>query len=342
MKITFFEALKGLDTKKDHLIATVVSGPETGERVILSKGKYVCFGADGLLEDHIQYLQTLEGIGMTTINDQEIYYEQLQGRPKVVICGGGHVGLAFARLCSLLKYETTVIEDRPYFADEARKTGADHVICDDFTHALETLEGDPQTCFVVMTRGHRYDMDCLRQVLKKPRAYAGLMASRSRTGTIRKTLLDEGYPEDDVMQIYMPVGLKIGSETPEEIAVSAASQIIKILSERKKKVQMPREIMKTVLESEPGSRYILATIIRRTGSGPRDAGTKMLVGMDGLAAGTVGGGCSEAEVIQIARQMLHTGQRFRRHVIDLRPVSIDEEEGMACGGRIDVFLEVIE
>ncbi len=159
---------------------------------------------------------------------------------------------------------------------------------------------------------------------------------------IRRALFEEGFPEDHVARIYMPIGLEIGSETPEEIAVSVASQIIQVLSRGKRKAQMPREIMKTVLEGEPGSRYVLATIIRRTGAGPRDAGTKMLVCEDGRVVGTVGGGCSEAEVLQIARQMLHTGERFRRHMIDLRPADIDEDEGMACGGRTEVFLEIVE
>ena len=294
MKIAFFKALSDLDMQKDHLLTVVVSGPETGERAILCEDR-VLYGCEGGTPDSCrQQLQALSGIGMTKIGDQEIFYEQLHGQPKVVICGGGHVGLALARLCSLLKYETTVIEDRPYFADEAGRTGADHVICDDFVHALEQFEGDLETCFVVMTRGHRYDVDCLRLILNKKRAYAGLMASRSRAGMIRRALLEEGFPEDHVARIYMPIGLEIGSETPEEIAVSVASQIIQVLSRGKRKAQMPREIMKTVLEGEPGSRYVLATIIRRTGSGPRDAGTKMLVCEDGRVVGTVGGGCSEA------------------------------------------------
>ena len=342
MKIAFFKALSDLDMQKDHLLTAVVSGPDTGERAILCEDRMIYGCEGGTLASGRQQLQALSGIGMTKIGDQEIYYEQLHGQPKVVICGGGHVGLALARMCSLLKYETTVIEDRPHFADEASRTGADHVICNDFAHALEQLEGDCETCFVVMTRGHRYDMDCLRLILNKKRAYTGLMASRSRADMIRKTLLDEGFHEDDVRQVNMPVGLKIGSETPEEIAVSVAAQIIQVLSEGKKRAQVPREIMKTVLEGEPGSRYVLATIIRRTGAGPRDAGTKMLVCGDGRVVGTVGGGCGEAEVLQIARQMLHTGERFRRHMIDLQPADIDENEGMACGGRTEVFLEIVE
>ena len=342
MNISFSETLKGLDMQKTHLIAAVVSGPEAGERAILSENQCIYGDEAGFLSRHLPVLQTLAGIGMTEIEGREIYYEQLAGRPRIIICGGGHVGLALSRLCAILKYEVTVIEDRPCFADEARKTGAEHVICDDFVHALGELAGDEESCFVVMTRGHRYDMDCLRMILKKPRAYTGLMASRSRTGMIARTLLDEGFPEGEVAQIHMPVGLAIGSETPEEIAVSVAAQIIQILSARKKRAQMPREIMKTVCDGRLGSRYVLATIIRRIGSGPRDAGTKMLVGEDGRAVGTVGGGCSEAEVIRIARGMLAGGEKTKRHMINLRPYDVNEEEGMACGGQTEVFLEVLE
>lgn len=341
MRMAFFEFLSRLDMQKKHLTVTVVSGPEAGEKAVLSEDTCVYCSKDGLLASHLPQLRSLEGIGLTTINGQEVFYEQLQGRPKLVICGGGHVGLALTRLCAFLKYEVTVIEDRPHFAEEAKKAGAEHVICDDFAHALRAFQSDRGTCFVVMTRGHRYDMDCLRQILSKPRSYVGLMASKSRTDMISQTLRSEGFSEDAVKGICMPVGLAIGSETPEEIAVSVAAQIIQTLSAGKRRSQLPREILKMVSGGAAGSPFVLATIIRRTGSGPRNAGTKMLISADGQTAGTIGGGCSEAEVLRIACQMLSDGECCRRHVINLRPADISEEDGMACGGQIEIFLEVV-
>ncbi len=344
MNIAFFEILKGLDMRRKHLIATVISGPESGERVILSEGRCVCGGEEGLLAEHMPELRALEGVGIAVIGDQEVYYEELQGRPKIVICGGGHVGLALAGLLVQLRAEVTVIDDRPMYADLARETGADRVICDSFQQALAAVEDDRNIYFVIMTRGHRFDMVCLKEIMKKPHAYIGLMASRKRAAMIRQTIVEEGFSEAEAEALHVPIGLKIGAETPDEIAVSVAAELIKVHSEGRKRAQMPKEITETVLHAGTGELpCVLATIIHRKGSGPRDAGTKMLIRADGRTVGTVGGGCNESAVITLARRMMAApdGPKCIRHLIDLRFDDTESEDGMACGGTMEVFLEMI-
>lgn len=114
----------------------------------------------------------------------------------------------------------TVLEDRPYFADRVRELGADQVLCDAFSQSLERISGSADTYFLVLTRGHRYDRECLEKILHKPYAYVGMMASRGRSALLKKQMAEEGFDEKALDEIHTPVGLSIHAETPEEIAVS--------------------------------------------------------------------------------------------------------------------------
>ena len=137
--------------------------------------------------------------------------------------------------------------------------------------------------------------------------------------------------------MYTPIGLDIGGETPAEIAISILAQIIQVKS------QMPqsgytREIQKTL--DGQREKLVMATIISRRGSAPRAIGTKMLIAGDGKCVGTIGGGCAESEIIRKAQRMLQVDMAPCRFFVDMTGEDA-EEEGMVCGGTIEVFLEKI-
>lgn len=272
---------------------------------------------------------------------QQIFVETFGSRPELVLCGGGHVAMAVLRLAQFLGLPVTLIEDRPYFADQARAAGAQRVICDSFGHALEEIRGGQDVYFVIMTRGHRHDKICLESILRKPHAYAGMMGSRSRVRLLKETLQKEGFSQEELDGLHAPIGLDIGSETPEEIAVSVMGEIICVKNKAHKTSILPDEIRDALLQPEE---KVLATIVRRKGSAPRQVGTKMVIFRDGHTAGTIGGGCMEAEVITHGRELLREGDgsgRFR--LIHLNMTNQDAEEaGMVCGGTQDVFLEILK
>ncbi len=261
---------------------------------------------------------------------------------RLVICGAGNVGLSLIRIAKLTGFYVICIDDREEFVRKAREAGADEGICADFADALRGIRGDAGTYFVVVTRGHQCDFDCLRAILRLPRAYAGMMGSRRRTVIMRQQLLQEGIPEEDLDELRAPIGLPIGSQTPEEIAVSILAEIIA----RKNKTAPDTPLSRRLLDElqEPKVPAILATIIARSGSAPREVGTKMLIRADGTLEGTIGGGLSEAEVIRAGREML-----CRKDKPDLHPVVIhvtfqDDPsvmDGMLCGGAQDVMMEYI-
>lgn len=270
---------------------------------------------------------------------------------ELVICGGGYVSIPIVKMGKMLGYHVTVLEERPLYADRARQAGADEVICDTFTAALERIEGGADTYFVVVTRGHRYDVECLRSILNKKSAYVGMMGSRVRSGEVRKTLAEDGFSEEVIAGLHSPIGLPIGGETPEEIAVSVMAELVQVKNQLQKQRKeaglrhIPAEYYHEILQAllaDDSRRRCLATITARKGSAPRSVGTRMVIFEDGVCAGTIGGGCVEAEVVQEALYMLRNDiWESKTLQINMLPEQA-EEEGMVCGGIIEISLEPID
>ena len=147
---------------------------------------------------------------------------------KLLILGAGHIARPLATMAKILGYEVVVVDDRPSFANSARFNTADTIICNDFERALDAIDINPQTFVVIITRGHRYDKVCLRKVINQPASYIGMIGSRKRVKALISELEEEGVSSELLQKLYSPIGLKIGAETPEEIAVSILSELIKV------------------------------------------------------------------------------------------------------------------
>jgi len=181
-----------------------------------------------------------EGLKPCTHNAANMAYQLILQPPvselKLLILGGGHIGLPLATMGKLLGYEVTVVDDRLSFANPTRFKNADRVICNDFAKSLDDLVIDPQTYVVIVTRGHRHDKVCLKKVIDKPAGYIGMIGSRRRVKAMLEELQQEGIPAEMLAKLYSPIGLKIGAETPEEIAVCILGEIIKVQKEKLNKI----------------------------------------------------------------------------------------------------------
>ncbi len=155
-----------------------------------------------------------------------IYIEVVEAKPVFVVVGGGHVGRAVAKLADFLDFHVAVIDDREDFADAALIPEADEVICDDFEVALRQYPIDGNTSIVLVTRGHKQDELSLRCCLGRGAGYLGMIGSKRRTATVLEHLRDEGFPAEELEKIRTPIGLDIGAETPEEIAISILAEVI--------------------------------------------------------------------------------------------------------------------
>jgi xanthine dehydrogenase accessory factor len=270
-------------------------------------------------------------------------YCELPGREKrLVVCGGGHVSIPVIRIARMLGLAVTVLEDRPAFAENARRAGAERVICAPFDEGLGQIPGDGDTFFVIVTRGHGSDLACLEAISRKPHAYIGMIGSRRRVALVKACLVDErGCDPAVIGAVHMPIGLDIAAQTPEEIAVAIMAEIIGVKNRGGRNAVWPRELLQAILDPAADGPRALATVVERRGSAPRGAGARMLVWPDGKALGTVGGGLLESEVIQAARGRLLAGDTapcLHRAALD---AGLAAGDGMACGGEVTLLIEII-
>jgi len=157
--------------------------------------------------------------------EHELLVEPVLAKPRLVVVGGGHVGLALARMASLLEYQVTVIEDRPEFAARERFPEGVEVMQGDVVRTLETMDIAWNTFIVVATRGHKLDSHALRAAVRSDARYVGLLGSRRKTILIARMLRDEGIPEERLREVHAPIGLDLGGRTPGEIALSVLAEI---------------------------------------------------------------------------------------------------------------------
>ena len=328
---------------KDNILVTVVEGQGNGARFFFSEGKLLAETGEALLsETEKAILSGSEESGIMEAGGRKIFVEHLRKTNRLVICGGGHVAQQAAFLASRAGFHVTALEDRPSFADAMRRSGADDVICDSFGNALAKISGGSDSYFLVLTRGHRYDGICLRAILQKERAYVGMMASRGRAAAMKKELSCEGISRDILDKIHSPVGLPIHAETPAEIAVSIVAELIMTKNRSKKSSGYDSELLSWLTAERPENQKIaLATIIARRGSAPREIGTKMAVAMGGKTVGTVGGGCMESRIIHQCLGLLKEEHPKGRLTKENMTGEEAEEEGLVCGGTIQVYLEVL-
>lgn len=240
---------------------------------------------------------------------------------RLILCGGGHVSLEVARAAEHLDFDVAVIDDREEFANAGRFPHAD-VYAEPFDLALEKLGCRDTDYFVVLTRGHTFDSQCVSLILRRGVfAYLGMIGSRVKVAAVRKLLREDGFSQEQMDRMYAPVGLDIGAQTPAEIAVSILAQVIQV-----------RAAHGGACSAKPAGHGMLVTIIEKHGSAPRGVGTKMLVMRDGTTEGTVGGGYLEYAATQQALELLEQKQSAFEKEYDLSHAA--SETGMVCGGRV--------
>lgn len=166
-------------------------------------------------------------------NNGCIFIEPIHPLPRLIIAGAGHVGQALAHLASLLDFEITLIDDRKEYACPAHVPDADHFIVKDIGRAMADIVFDPSTYIVIVTRDHTNDARALKSCIATEAAYVGMIGSRKKVGRIKKSFLAKGLAtEEQWSKIHTPIGISIGSQSVQEIALSIAAQLV---SERSNK-----------------------------------------------------------------------------------------------------------
>lgn len=338
-----FEAVERCEAGSVNIAVTALGADYLGEKALVSNGQVVWKSCDGgFFDGREEAVSRLTESGIETVDGCQVFCDTLGQEKTLVVCGGGHVSMPVIKIGIMMGMKVTVLEDRPKFADNARKAGADQVLCEPFAEALDKIEGSSDTYFVIVTRGHRYDQVCLEKITRKEHAYIGMIGSRRRVAMVKQLLVENGCDQAVLDEVYTPIGLNIGAETPVEIGVAIMAEIIEVKNKKKRTFGYSKDMIKAIYDEEkyPDAK-VMTTIITRKGSAPQGIGVKMLVLADGTCIGTIGGGCMESNVLQKALQMIRSGESGARicHV-DLTGADA-EDEGMVCGGIVDVLMEVI-
>lgn len=161
--------------------------------------------------------------------EMRVYLEPIAPGPTLVIIGGGHVGLALSRVAGDAGFRVTVVDDRADIVDEKRFPRAERRLVGGTGLLDGDLMIDASSIVVVATRGHVHDEEWVRRLLPLGPRYLGMIGSANKVESTFRRLAGEGFSEAELGSVHAPVGLDIGAETPEEIAVSIVAEIIAVL-----------------------------------------------------------------------------------------------------------------
>src|SRR5256884_1318608 len=198
-------------------------------------------GQSNIAHVHLDPDQAVGSCGATL----ELFIEVLYPEPRLIIAGAGNVAQALARLATQLDYRIVVVDDRRDLADPHVFGDKIQLTFGDIPQTIRELEPDEASWIVIVTRGHHLDKDALRAALETNARYVGMIGSPGKIKNIFRDLLKEGISRERLAQVHSPIGLDLGAETPEEIALSIAAEMLML---RKKGTGVPLKTMHHFLD----------------------------------------------------------------------------------------------
>jgi len=172
----------------------------------------------------------LKDIGMVCGGGMSVFLEPLVDAHPLIIFGAGHIGSALSKITAMLGFTTAVVDNRPEFADGEKLPWADRVIANDYQKALHDLSFSDNTFVVILTHRHAHDFEILEHCIKQPFSYLGMIGSRKKVDKAFEQLREKGVDEATIKRIHAPIGMNIGAESPQELAVAIAAQLVAVRS----------------------------------------------------------------------------------------------------------------
>jgi xanthine dehydrogenase accessory factor len=217
------------------LVTLVADGRERGGRFLVT--------AEGSVIGDASWLPRVSGVDVTrwagvrrpslvTLADCEgrptVFLEPVEAEALLVLFGAGHISTFVAPLARMVGFRVCVVDDREEFANPRRFPAADQLLVCSVAEAFQRVVVAPATYIAIVTRGHAHDREALRAALATRPAYIGMIGSRRKRGLIYGSLMEEGVAVEELRRVHSPIGISIGAETPDEIAVSIVAELIQI------------------------------------------------------------------------------------------------------------------
>lgn len=164
--------------------------------------------------------------GLVCGGSLQVFVEPIIPAPLLYVFGAGHVGFNIYKVALIAGFEVVVVDDRDTFANRERFPEALDVLSGDMDMVMSQLDPPDSSYIAIVTRGHRHDLRVLRWAVDTKAKYVGMIGSGRKVLTVFEQLENEGIPHESFDRVYAPIGLQIGSTTPEEIAVSVVAELI--------------------------------------------------------------------------------------------------------------------
>ncbi len=158
----------------------------------------------------------------------KVFIEPFTVTEHLIICGAGHIALPLSALGKILGFRVTIIDDRKVFANKKRFPHADKIIVGNHAGELSKLTIGPDAYLAIVTQGNEYDFECLKAVVRSTAAYIGVISSKPKKIKFFGRLKTAGIEEKYLNRVHIPMGIDIGAQTPEEIAVSIMAEIVAV------------------------------------------------------------------------------------------------------------------
>jgi xanthine dehydrogenase accessory factor len=157
-----------------------------------------------------------------------IFVEPVVPQPRAYIFGGGHVSKSISKVASIAGFATTIVDNREAFANRERFPEAEETYAEEYEDVFGKLTVTSSTYVIIVTRGHRDDMRVLRWAVATPARYIAMIGSKRKTISVVHELEKEGFARELFEKVFAPMGLEIGAESPEEIAISVVAEMIAV------------------------------------------------------------------------------------------------------------------
>jgi xanthine dehydrogenase accessory factor len=256
-----YESIAGLRRRGEKaVLATIVSTrgsaprKEGSKMLVLPDGKIIGTIGGGAIEHQAmkEALKLIAGTetklahfeltnadaskeGMTCGGIVDVFLEPIKPLPTLIVFGGGHISFSIAKLGKMLNFRVIILDDRPEFANPERFPEVDETIAGDMVAAKDKLNINSSSYIVIVTRGHQNDSSVLEWVAKTQAGYIGMIGSKRKIKMVFENLMTKGVTQAELDEVHSPIGLAIGAETPEEIAVAIMAEIIQIRSQMTEK-----------------------------------------------------------------------------------------------------------
>ncbi|MFP4020851.1 MAG: XdhC family protein [Halanaerobium sp.] len=174
----------------------------------------------------------LKEIELDQDNKLEFFLEPVVDQPHLTVFGAGHIAEPLVKICSLMDFNITVIDDREEFLNYDKFPTADQLLLLPYIDYFSNVLISENDYLVIVTRGHQHDYQVLKNVINSEAAYIGMIGSSRKIKNVYDQLREDGISEEKLSEVHSPIGLEIGSETPAEIAVAIAAELVAVRRDR--------------------------------------------------------------------------------------------------------------